>query len=81
MIGILELNQIGSELQLSSKKQKADSDAGIYLAWNKHLLALPIEETFHVKETEDGRLYAQHDMWIFSMTFLKITYLIDHRDL
>lgn len=81
MIGILELNQIGSELQLSSKKQKIDSDAGIYLAWNKHLFVLPIEETFHVKEIQDGRLYAQHDMWIFSIPFLTITYLIDHRDL
>ncbi len=81
MIGILELNQIGNELQLSSKKQKEHSDAGIYLAWNKHLLALPIEETFHVKETEDGRLYAEHHMWIFSIPFLKITYHIDHRDL
>lgn len=81
MIGVLELNQIGSELQLSSEKQKIDSDAGIYLAWNKHLLALPIEETFHVNEIQEGRLYAKHDMWIFSIPFLTINYHIDHRDL
>lgn len=81
MIGILELNQIDHELQLSSKKRQENADTGIYLAWNKHLLALPIEETFHVKETEDGGLYAQHNMWIFSIPFLEITYLIDHRDL
>ncbi|MFY3791439.1 YndJ family protein [Ureibacillus sp. MALMAid1270] len=81
MIGILELNQIGSELQLSSKKLQVNSDAGIYLAWNQHLLALPIEETFHVKEIEAGRLYAEHHMWIFSIPFLKITYTIEHHDL
>ncbi|WP_158582891.1 YndJ family protein [Lysinibacillus yapensis] len=81
MIGILELNQIGHELTLSSKKQQPNSDAGIYLAWNKRLLLLPIEETFHVKETGDGRLYAQHNMWIFSIPFLNITYQIDRRNL
>ncbi|MDN4492550.1 YndJ family protein [Ureibacillus aquaedulcis] len=81
MIGILELNQIGKDLQLSSKKSRANLDTGIYLAWNKHLLTLPLEETFHVKETEDGRLYAQHNMWIFSIPFLKITYYIAHRDM
>lgn len=81
MIGILELLQIDNELQLSSKKRDEDSDAGIYLAWNKHLLALPIEETFHVKEMEDGKLFAEHHMWIFSIPFLKITYRIEHREI
>lgn len=80
MIGILEVNQIGQDLQLSSKKSEANSDAGIYLTWNKRILALPIEETFHVKETEDGTLYAEHLMWIFSIPFLKINYAIHHRD-
>lgn len=80
MIGILELNQIGEELQLSSKKSEANSDTGIYLALNKHHFALPIEESFQVRETEDGKLYAQHNMWIFSLPFLKITYLIIPRD-
>ncbi|WP_036184746.1 YndJ family protein [Ureibacillus manganicus] len=77
MLGILELNQIGNELQLSSKKSDSNSDAGIYLVWNKHLLSLPIEETFHVKETHEGNLYAEHQMWIFSIPFLKITYHIE----
>ncbi|WP_168193837.1 YndJ family protein [Lysinibacillus sp. SGAir0095] len=76
MVGILELKQIGNELQISSKKQHGNLDTGIYLAWNKYLLALPLEETFHVKETADGKLYAQHNMWIFSIPFLKINYLI-----
>lgn len=80
MIGILELNQIDKDLQLSSKKQDVHSDAGIYLAWNKHLLTLPIEETFHVKEMEDGSLFAEHQMWIFSIPFLKINYHIEHRE-
>ena len=77
MIGILELSQFGNELRLSSKKQKGYSDAGIYLAWNKFLLALPIKETFHVKEMKDGTLYAEHQMWIFSIPFLKIIYHIN----
>lgn len=82
MIGILELNQIGNDLQLTSKKRQSNAaDTGIYLAWNKNLLALPIQETFYIKETEDGRLSAQHKMWIFSIPFLKITYNIQPRDL
>lgn len=76
MIGILELNQIGDELQLSSKKSKPNSDAGIYLAWKNNLLALPIEEDFRVKETEEGTLFAEHHMWFLSIPFLKITYHI-----
>lgn len=81
MIGILELNQFSNELQLSSRKQQPNSDAGIYLSWKKHLPSLPIEETFHVKEIEEGRLFAQHEMWIFSIPFLTIAYQIERRDL
>lgn len=80
MIGILEVNQMGHVLHLSSKKSEANSDAGIYLVWNNRILALPIEETFYVKEREDGTLYAKHQMWIFSVPFLKIKYAIYHRD-
>ncbi|HZG71478.1 MAG TPA: hypothetical protein VEY51_08060, partial [Chondromyces sp.] len=80
MIGILELNQVGNGLELSSKKQRKHSDSGIYLAWNNRLLALPIEETFYIHQVEDGTLRAQHHMWIFSVPFLKINYVIHHKD-
>ncbi|MGE8078589.1 hypothetical protein [Peribacillus loiseleuriae] len=81
MIGILELNQIGNELQLSSKKvHTPNADSGIYLAFKHWLVKLPIEEQFHVKETTDGILVANHIMWIFSIPFLKIEYHIYHHE-
>ena len=81
MIGILELNQIGDSLQLTSKKiSSPQSDAGIYLATPvSRLFALPIEEDFVVRERDDGSLIAQHKMWIFSIPFLSINYSIYHR--
>lgn len=82
MIGILELNQCGEELRLTSKKQQTiDADSGIYLAINKYLLRLPLEEQFHVEEVEEGVLKARHSMWIFSIPFLKIDYSIHHQNL
>ncbi|WP_034301229.1 YndJ family protein [Bacillus cihuensis] len=81
MIGILELNQIGNELQLSSKKvHTLNADSGIYLAIKHWLVKLPIDEQFHVKETADGTLVANHTMWIFSIPFLKIEYVIYHNN-
>ncbi|MFJ5621900.1 YndJ family protein [Peribacillus loiseleuriae] len=81
MIGILELNQIGNELQLSSKKvHTQNADSGIYLAFKHWLVKLPIEEHFHVTETTDGILVANHIMWIFSIPFLKIEYHIYHHE-
>ena len=77
MFGILELNQIDNELQLTSKKLSSPtSDAGIYLAIKKSILKLPIEEDFIVRETGNGSLIAEHKMWIFSIPFLTINYTI-----
>lgn len=82
MTGILELNQIGSELQLTSKKiSSPDSDAGIYFSCKaNHLFKLPIAEDFIVREMADGTLHARHSMWLFSLPFLTIEYLIDHKE-
>ncbi|WP_099157832.1 YndJ family protein [Virgibacillus ndiopensis] len=80
MIGILELNQDGRTLQLTSKKRSRESDSGIYLAFKKYLLKLPIEEQFDVEEVEVGILKAKHKMWIFSVPFLTIDYQICKRD-
>ena len=80
MIGILQLSQIDQSLRLTSKRERQeDSDAGIYLAVGKGLFKLPIEEQFHVKEEGKGRLRAEHKMWIFSVPFLTISYLIHHK--
>ena len=77
MIGVLDLIQHGSDLQLTSKKLSSPtSDAGIYLAVKKKVLKLPIEEDFLVRETEDGSLIAKHKMWIFKIPFLTINYSI-----
>jgi hypothetical protein len=74
MIGILELKQVGEKLQLSSKRDNASSDAGIYLAFANYLFKLPLEETFFVKEVDSGVLQATHNMWIFGLPFLSISY-------
>ena len=78
MIGILELNQIGEDLQLTSKKVSSpNSDAGIYLSyWKNELFKLPIQETFIIGEGMPGKGFAQHKMTIFGIPFLTIEYKI-----
>lgn len=77
MIGILQLSQMGQSLNLTSKrKAQENSDAGIYLTMGKSLFKLPIEEQFHVEEIAEGKLKAEHRMWIFSVPFLRISYSI-----
>lgn len=78
MTGILELNQTGNALQLTSKKVSSQNgDSGIYLSFKRgHLFKLPIEESFVVREMKDGTLHAHHEMWIFSIPFLTIDYVI-----
>ena len=51
---------------------------GIYLTMGNNLFKLPIEEQFHVDEIEQEKLKAEHNMWIFSLLFLKINYSIIH---
>ncbi len=82
MIGILELNQVGKGIQLTSNKQSGpESEAGIYLAWKNILIKLPLKEVFHVEEIENNVLRAEHQMWIFSIPFLTINYKIYHQKL
>ncbi|MGY4690800.1 hypothetical protein [Salibacterium sp. K-3] len=76
MTGILELNQSGNELMLTSESQQRKSGPGIYLAVKHHLVALPIHERFHLKEREKGTLLAHHRMTIFHLPFLTIDYHI-----
>jgi hypothetical protein len=77
MTGILELHQVEDDLQLTSKKSSCESDAGIYLSFlSNQPFKLPIEEDFIVSDRKDGALSARHEMRIFSIPFLSITYLI-----
>ena len=80
MTGVLELNAIGNDLQLTSKKTSTVSDAGIYLTSKfGTYFRLPIEENFVVREETDGSLSAKHEMWIFSVPFLTIDYRIQQK--
>ncbi|ARJ37531.1 hypothetical protein SporoP8_00740 [Sporosarcina ureae] len=77
MTGILELHAVNGGLQLTSKRRKTASDAGVYFSFNsKGLCRLPLEETFFIEEMENGTLKATHQMWIFSLPFLTIDYSI-----
>lgn len=77
VIGILQLQQVGDKLQLTSKKMNSSFDAGIYLAvGKKHLFSLPLDEDFVVQEVAEGTLAAEHKMRIFGIPFLTITYSI-----
>ncbi len=79
MTGILELNQYGSSLGLSSSKKKdVEADSGTYLSTKRNRYKLPIEEEFLVEELASGGLKAVHDMRIFSLPFLTIHYAIYH---
>ena len=82
MTGILELHAKGDALQLTSKKLSSpDSDAGIYVSWKaNHLFKLPLEEHFIIHEQADGTLHARHDMWLCSLPFLTIHYIIAHKE-
>ena len=77
MTGVLELNKVGEDLQLTSRKSDPTSDAGTYLSfrWSTYF-KLPIEENFLVREETDGRLSAIHTMRIFTIPFLTINYTI-----
>lgn len=78
MTGVLELHTVGRDLQLTSKRTGLASDAGVYLSLGrKGLFKLPLQETFFIQEIENGKLKAKHNMWIFSIPFLTIDYLID----
>lgn len=80
MTGILALQPQGSDLCLTSKRMSKDSDAGIYLTIGKSNMKLPLEEQFTMKQLENGCLQALHQMWIFSLPFLRIKYDIKKKE-
>lgn len=81
MTGILELHAVGEDLQLTSKRTYPVSDAGVYMSiGRKELFKLPLQETFYIQDMNNGELQAKHHMWIFSVPFLSIDYLIERFD-
>lgn len=81
MTGVLELNQVGKSLQLSSRKKRTSkADTGTYLSTKNKQFPLPIDEEFFVKQVGVGSLKAQHEMRIFFIPFLTIDYTIRHKD-
>ena len=75
MTGILKPINEGNNLILTSERRKyGDGDEGIYLYTKWFTMRLPLKETFYVRGTEEGRLYAEHEMWIFGLKFLHIEY-------
>ncbi|WP_226657139.1 hypothetical protein [Pseudalkalibacillus hwajinpoensis] len=80
MTGILELNQYGKSLQLSSRKKRTSTaDTGTYLSTKNKQFSLPIDEEFFVEQVGEGSLKAQHEMRIFFIPFLTIDYMIRHK--
>ncbi|WP_194840831.1 YndJ family protein [Filobacillus milosensis] len=75
MTGILALSKEDESLILSSREQ------GIYLGFRDYLMKLPLHEKFKVREIADGRLIAEHRMWLFNLPFLTIDYEIVKDDI
>jgi YndJ-like protein len=80
MIGVLDLQQIGKNLRLTSKRQtNGSANSGIYLSFGNLVMKLPLEEQFDVSEVRKDVLEAKHQMWIFSLPFLSIKYVIQRK--
>lgn len=73
MIGVLYVYDDNGALYLTSNH---DGDAGIYLAINRFLFQLPLQEHFKIKAQDETTLTAVHKMRIFGLPFLEINYQI-----
>ena len=78
MTGILELREQDNLNLLLTSSGSDNSDAGIYLSFNKYVFKLPLHEQFLIEEI-CGQLSAKHRMKIFSIPFLSIDYTIVHK--
>lgn len=54
-----------------------DGDQGVYIVTALGVLRLPLDETIRVFPEEDGCLSAVHDMWLFGVPYLRLTYWIE----
>ncbi|GGF33860.1 membrane protein [Halobacillus andaensis] len=81
MTGVLRfLHDREHGLILTSERRKGGKgDEGIYLTLGNWTIRLPLREHFYVKEVSKGKLKASHEMKVFSITFLKIKYMIEEK--
>ncbi|MFG6150481.1 YndJ family protein [Halobacillus sp. B23F22_1] len=81
MTGVLRLlHDRERGLILTSERRKGGKgDEGIYLTLGNWTIRLPMREHFYVKEVSKGKLNASHEMKVFSITFLKIKYIIEEK--
>lgn len=76
MHGILTLRIEKQQLHLTSD---ADGDAGTYLSIGRYTLKLPLHEYFTIWE-ENEQLYATHNMTLFRLPFLTVSYSIQRKE-
>jgi hypothetical protein len=61
-------------LVLTSIQGVKPGDQGLYWTSRWGLVVLPLRERFHVWVDEEGRMQAEHEMWIWKWRFLHIHY-------
>ncbi len=78
MTGILRVRHDKSDglILTSVPRAEGGGDEGIYYAVAGMLFRLPLNETFHVRADQEGKLYAEHRMWLFGIPFLFLSYMI-----
>lgn len=87
LTSILRLYRDGEELVLTSLSGREKGDEGVYLVTPLMPLRLPINETIRVRSVDRGAdhgpevppnvtVHARHDMWLFGIRFLTLTYWI-----
>ncbi|WP_421384958.1 YndJ family protein [Bacillus salacetis] len=77
MTGILKARNRGNGLLLTSRLRSSKcGDEGIYISFCSIHIRLPLTESFLLNETSESTLAAHHQMWIFGVPFLEITYHI-----
>ena len=77
LASILRLDSIpgGGVLLTTLHAEKTDGDQGVFYANRLLPIRLPMNETIRVW-TEDGKVAARHDMWLFGIRFLTLEYAI-----
>ncbi|SFP86187.1 YndJ family protein [Salibacterium halotolerans] len=85
MTGILrpEHKEDGALVLTSRKQPDLRGDEGIYVTIGRWTWKTPLQETFHMHQTKENQLKADHTMTIGRFRFLTITYhlpLVEHQE-
>ncbi|MBM7554305.1 YndJ family protein [Thalassobacillus pellis] len=81
LIGVLRVlhDHYGGLILTSTLRPSAKGDEGIYFSLGKWVIRTPLQETFQLRENhESNRLIAIHDITLFGIPMLTITYRL-HR--